>query len=432
MNTPIPNDVAAAEPDPDRSSRRSRPWRRPAVLALAITVVIGLVLATSGRTGSGSRPGDPFSGVRLFADPHSEAAQARDSMARTHPAAAAVLGRIASQPAGFWLGSWIPGTAVAAVVRTVLREAGASDSMPLLVLYAYPYRGCEQATAASTAAYEQWVGQVAAGIGTRRAAVVLEPDALAEYVRLGCLAAAAQADRVAIIHRAVGQLAKLPHVALYLDAGNSHWQPAPVMAALLLAAGVREARGFSLNVSNFYSTAAEESYGDRVGALLNGMHYVIDTSRNGLATATTWCNAPGQALGAVPTVDTGRKLADALLWIKPPGASDGMCNGGPQAGVFWPAYALGLAAKARWLPAGSGPLADGELVGDAVGPLPARVPVTEVAVQPAEHQQGQPLRERQALRAELAEEDLVPLETRGLGESRQFHRVGHHRMGQLS
>ena len=85
-----------------------------------------------------------------------------------------------------------------------------------------------------------------------------------------------------------------------------------------------------------------------IGTLLHGAHYVIDTSRNGLATAKTWCNPPGQALGAVPTVNTGRPLADALLWIKPPGVSDGACNGGPQAGVFWPAYALSLAANAHW------------------------------------------------------------------------------------
>jgi endoglucanase len=327
------------------------PWRRRTavtVLALMATVVTGVVLAVSSLTGTGSRPGDPFSGVRLFVDPHSSAVTAQASLARSDPAAAAVLGRIASQPAGIWLGSWIPAPQVAADVRTVLREAQASDSMPLLVLYAYPYQGCEQGTAATTGGYEQWIDRVAAGIGAGRAAVVLEPDALAEDVTLSCLSAAEQTARVAIIRHAVDRLAKLPHVALYLDAGNSRWQPAPVMASLLLAAGIRTARGFSVNVSNFYSTAAEEAYGDRIGTLLHGAHYVIDTSRNGLATAKTWCNPPGQALGAVPTVNTGRPLADALLWIKPPGVSDGACNGAPQAGVFWAAYALSLAANAHW------------------------------------------------------------------------------------
>jgi endoglucanase len=32
--------------------------------------------------------------------------------------------------------------------------------------------------------------------------------------------------------------------------------------------------------------------------------------------------------------------------VKPPGESDGECNGGPAAGRWWPEYALGLAQRA--------------------------------------------------------------------------------------
>ena len=305
-------------------------------------------MAVSSQAPAISRPGDPLSSAPLFIDEHSSAAAAQASVVRSDPAASAILGRIASVPTGIWLGAWNQPATVASIAATVLVRAQASGSLPLFVLYAFPYRGCGPGTAAATGTYERWVSQVAAGIGTGRAAVVIEPDALAQDVTLSCLSAAERAARVAMIRQAVDRLARLPHVTLYLDAGNSHWQPAPAMAALLTAAGVGEARGFALNVSNFYSTAAEEAYGDRIGALLHGAHYVIDTSRNGLATANTWCNPPGQALGAVPTVNTGRTLADALLWIKPPGVSDGTCDGGPEAGVFWPPYALGLAANAHW------------------------------------------------------------------------------------
>ena len=41
-------------------------------------------------------------------------------------------------------------------------------------------------------------------------------------------------------------------------------------------------------------------------------------------------------------------LADALLWVKAPGESDGSCNGGPSAGTWWTEYALGLAERATW------------------------------------------------------------------------------------
>jgi endoglucanase len=33
---------------------------------------------------------------------------------------------------------------------------------------------------------------------------------------------------------------------------------------------------------------------------------------------------------------------------RPPGFSDGTCNGGPAAGTWWPDYALGLAERAAW------------------------------------------------------------------------------------
>lgn len=46
------------------------------------------------------------------------------------------------------------------------------------------------------------------------------------------------------------------------------------------------------------------------------------------------------------TAATADPLADAYLWIKPPGESDGACNGGPEAGAWWPEYALGLAQRA--------------------------------------------------------------------------------------
>ncbi len=42
-------------------------------------------------------------------------------------------------------------------------------------------------------------------------------------------------------------------------------------------------------------------------------------------------------------------MADALLWVKPPGESDGTCRPGePSAGTFWVDYALGLAHAAGW------------------------------------------------------------------------------------
>ena len=79
-----------------------------------------------------------------------------------------------------------------------------------------------------------------------------------------------------------------------------------------------------------------------------GARFVVDTSRNGLGSTDSreWCNPPGRALGTPPTADTGDPLVDGHLWIKRPGESDGLCNSGPPAGVFWPEYALDLVKRA--------------------------------------------------------------------------------------
>lgn len=343
-----------------RSCRSRRPelarwrfWARVVPFAVVTVVAIVFLLVTPpGRAvHPQERSGDPFSGIRMFVDPSSPAALAEKSLRRSDPAAAALLRKIASHAAGIWFGGWIPVGQVAAAVHKVMGEAAARDSMPLLVLYAFPYHGCARhATGrlASATAYQRWVGRVAVAIGTAPAAVILEPDALALMARPGCLSPAEQRNRLALIRRAVNQLARLPNTAVYLDAGSSSWRPVTVMTPLLLAAGVRQARGFALNVSNFNATAAQESYGDQLSAMVHGAHYVIDTSRNGAATAKTWCNPPGQALGTAPTTRTGDRLVDALLWVKPPGTSDGPCNGGPPAGAFWMPAALSLAANARW------------------------------------------------------------------------------------
>lgn len=344
-----PGETRASHLGPARPGRRR--WPLLGVLLVLCLTAAATALVTDHRGNSGYH-GDPFSGVRLFVNPHSPAAQAARSIERSDPAAAALLRRIAREPVGIWLGTWVSAARVAATVRTTMSEAAADGSMPIFVLYAFPYRGCGRGAAIGSrgaAAYERWIAHVAAGIGTGRAAIILEPDTIAQFfAQPGCLSSAELRNGLALLRRAVDQLVRLPDTAVYVDAGHSRWRPVKVMAPLLLAAGVSKARGFSLNVSNFNSTAAEESYGDRLSALVHGAHYVIDTSRNGVATAKTWCNPPGQALGEPPTVKTGNRLVDALLWIKPPGASDGLCNGGPPAGVFWTSYALSLAASARW------------------------------------------------------------------------------------
>jgi endoglucanase len=120
------------------------------------------------------------------------------------------------------------------------------------------------------------------------------------------------------------------------------------MAERLISAGIANAVGFALNVSNFVSTPENIAYGRQISALVGGRHFLIDTGRNGLGSNGEWCNPSGRALGDRPTTETTDPLVDALLWIKPPGESDGACNGATRSAVWMPEYALGLAQRARY------------------------------------------------------------------------------------
>lgn len=344
-------------PNPLRSTSRFLLPLSAVVLALAPTACSDLPLALdiaeislppSGGSADRVRTGNPVEGLRLYVDPRSAARKKVDEWRHSRPAEAALLEKIASQPQAFWVGDW--NTAPAAVVRNLVDRVTAVGALPVLALYNVPLRDCGQHSAggaAGAAEYQRWISEVARGIGGRRAVVILEPDALAG---MDCLSAARQQERVDLLARAVRTLKSGTGALVYLDAGNATWHSAEAIAARLRRAGVGEADGFALNVSQYIATGPSVSYGEQVSRHTGGKHFVLDTGRNGRGAAPDgeWCNAPGRALGARPTTSTGHPLVDALLWIKNPGESDGRCNGGPSAGAWWAEYAVGLARRADW------------------------------------------------------------------------------------
>jgi endoglucanase len=196
--------------------------------------------------------------------------------------------------------------------------------------------------------YRGWIDLIASAIGSSRAAVIVEPDALA---MADCLSADQRQERYDLIRYAVDTLTRNPGTAVYVDGGHLRWHSAEDMAARLNKVDVARARGFSLNIANFFTTGDEIGYGEAISGLTNGSHYVIDTSRNGAGpapdSALNWCNPDGRALGTPPTATTAGAHADAYLWIKRPGESDGTCNkGNPPAGTFVSQYAIDLAHNA--------------------------------------------------------------------------------------
>jgi endoglucanase len=286
---------------------------------------------------------NPLAGEPLYVDPTSAAMVAAHNAIPPSPE----LTAIANTPQAFWIDEAVP----SAAVTRYIGGAQAAGSMPVLALYAIPHRDCGSFAAggfATAADYRQWIDGVAAGLGSSPAAIIVEPDAIA---MADCLSPDQRQERFGLLHYAVDTLTRDPAAAVYIDGGHSRWLSADVLAARLNQAGIDHARGFSINTSNFYTTDEETGYGEAVSGLTNGSHYVVDTSRNGAGPAPdaplNWCNPSGRALGLAPTTATAGAHADAYLWIKRPGDSDGSCGRGePGPGNFMNQYAIGLARNA--------------------------------------------------------------------------------------
>ncbi len=277
---------------------------------------------------------NPFAGRSL----HTGARQALAAYDAAAGAERELLGKVALNPTAFWLNGGDPARAGAIV-------DGGGGNYAVLVAYNIPDRDCgnESAGGAGSAdEYRGWIDAMSRSLQGKQAAVVLEPDALA----LGC-----EGEVDQLIAYAVRSLRQNPGVAVYIDGAHSNWHPAAVMAERLRRAGIEEATGFAVNVSNFEPTNALIDYGTQLSALVGGKPFIIDTSRNGQGgRGGEWCNPAGAGLGEAPTTDTGNPLVHALLWVKRPGESDGACGqcAGVSAGQFCTRYALELARNAAF------------------------------------------------------------------------------------
>ncbi|MGW8767215.1 glycoside hydrolase family 6 protein [Streptomyces sp. NPDC055815] len=278
----------------------------------------------------------------FYADPNSSAKQ----WVAANPGdgrAPAINASLANTPMARWFGSWSGtiGTATGAYVGA----ADSADKLPVLVAYNIYNRdtcgGHSGGGAASPSAYATWIAQFAGGIAGRPAAVILEPDSIADY---GCLNPTQIRERQGMLSGAVAEFNRqAPNTWVYLDAGNPGWVSPATMAQRLHEAGLRQAHGFSLNISNYFTTAQNTAYGNSVNGELAARYgytkpFVVDTSRNGNGSNGEWCNAAGRRIGTPTQLGGG---AEMLLWIKAPGESDGNCGvgTGSTAGQFLPEVA---------------------------------------------------------------------------------------------
>jgi endoglucanase len=223
----------------------------------------------------------------------------------------------------------------------------AYPSTPSVVLYNIPNRDGGQYSkggADDNEEYVKWITEFANGIrGQNDPFVIFEPDALT----LACgpwdqPPTPLLLDRIALFNRCLPILQEAG-CRLYVDIGHPRWLSAEKAGEVLNMLDAKSYDGFCINVSNFIPLDECIEYGTNVSSCTDGKHFIIDTSRNGTNDHNNdWCNPKDKRLGMKPTMETGHPLIDAFLWIKVPGESDGYCDGGPKAGIFWAEYAAML------------------------------------------------------------------------------------------
>jgi endoglucanase len=280
------------------------------------------------------------------------------------------MAKIALRPLTVWTGSWYPDAYARTLADQIIQATtgGNSDVLTQVAIFRLtPWEG--QACPGSwgpgdQGSYRAWINQFAAGIGRARMAVILQPD-------LPFALCAPSPVPLQLVAYAARRLNALRHTTVYIDAGAAQWASVPAAASMLERAGIRHARGFALNVTQYGSTAMELEYGDKIvqalaAAGISGTHFVINTDENGAPFLAG--QYPGNAnearacrnrydricvtLGIPPTTDVAnprwglsaadraiaRRDADAYLWAGRPWVDN-------NSGSFVFSRALQLAAS---------------------------------------------------------------------------------------
>ncbi len=295
-----------------------------------------------------------FIGSTLYVNPNSAVAQ----FLAAHPndPNASLLKKIADQPTGIWLNYDKDQVLqqnqvnIYKQVIGILKDAG-SKFCYLLLLYGIPNRdngGQSKGGAPDDKSYYAWCGAIDAAImnsGNPKTVLILEPDAMGFALKEDT---AGKYKRFEYLKIANDILTQSPNRSVYLDIAmwNKDTQP---MADAIKASLIKNIRGFALNTSGYDALSDATTFGQSLGSK-TGLHYIIDTGRNGNGSNGQWENPTGRALGLKPgtVVSVVGSFLDAYVWAKPVGESDGADNGAPGAGQFFYDRAVEMAKNAKW------------------------------------------------------------------------------------
>jgi endoglucanase len=287
---------------------------------------------------------NPLAGLRLFVDHDSPAWAAwRKYTSRGQRGKAALVWKIAREPRSLWFGRFTRPN-FHFKVRRRIDAAKAAGEVPVFTLLRAESTRCSPTYLGGgrrgDRATRKWYDAMARAIGGDRVIIAFEPDSLGT---IDCLARSRRSSRYKLLRYGVNALSKLPNATIYLEAGASDWESAPLTAKKLRRIGVAKVRGFMLNATHYDWTAANIQHGLAISRLLGGKHFVINTAENGRGPVhykrwidrsrhiwrriNIWCNPGLRGLGPAPTTATASPArVDAYLWINRPGFAQS-CSG---------------------------------------------------------------------------------------------------------
>jgi endoglucanase len=257
--------------------------------------------ANGGLRGAGS---DPIAGMEWGTPPDDDLGGAYLSASGSNRA---LLARIALRPHALRLGSWWPVDKVRAetALTVATTQNGNPDALTEFETFELNPWEKQMANGVDKPAVngswnvsddEAWYRNVAAGIGSARTLVIVQVD----------LPVALQIPSTApeqIDTYAARVLNAQPHTTVYIDAGTTGWLSAAQDASLLIANGIRYARGFALDDTDYDPTATEDEFGAKIVAALakrgvRGKHFIVNTDENGQPYRPS--QVPGRGINDAP------------------------------------------------------------------------------------------------------------------------------------
>jgi endoglucanase len=234
--------------------------------SMAAAAVVALLLVTAAAATGAPTAGRTLApGTRFFVPPPDAGAvkQGLQLALKGDLRDALLLGKMEATPQAVWFDGGTPAQ-VQQQVRQTMLEAALERAVPVLVAYDIPGRDCAQYSAGGAldkASYLAWIDGFAQGIGSGQAVVLLEPDSLGLLPSSCGSSSFTDADRYAELNGAVARLEQQPGASVYLDGTHSAWLAVKDAAQRLVTAGVQQAQGFFLDVSNYQFTSNLQEYG---------------------------------------------------------------------------------------------------------------------------------------------------------------------------